>query len=354
MNNNKDKELVGVKEIARRANVSIATVDRVIHNRVGVSEVTKNKINGIIKELDYVPNLMARRLASRKTLELASLIPQVSNETTYWDLPLNGILHAEKEIKQYGVSITKYFFDMNDKDSFIRQTEEILKNKYDGILLAPSFIEESIKFIQTLQKKKVPYVFINSDIPNQSNLCYIGPHLYQSGYLSAHMVNYLLGKDDKVLIVNISKEIENNHHLLRKEKGFRTYFEDHGSRPIVKMDINQMGYESIEKSLNKSFTNDPDIKLIFVTNSRVSKVAQYLEKHTKKDVLLIGYDFLESNIEFLKRGTIDFLICQKPQEQAYRGVRILYQNLVYAVDVEKEYYMPIDIITKENYTFYRN
>ncbi len=61
----KDNTYFGVKEIARRANVSIATVDRVIHNRTGVSEKTKKKFNEIIKELDYQPNILASRLASR-------------------------------------------------------------------------------------------------------------------------------------------------------------------------------------------------------------------------------------------------------------------------------------------------
>ena len=46
-------ELTGVKEIARRANVSIATVDRVIHNRIGVSEKTKEKINKIKAHQQY-------------------------------------------------------------------------------------------------------------------------------------------------------------------------------------------------------------------------------------------------------------------------------------------------------------
>jgi LacI family transcriptional regulator len=46
-------ELTGVKEIARRANVSIGTVDRVIHNRQGVSELTRKKINAIIEELTF-------------------------------------------------------------------------------------------------------------------------------------------------------------------------------------------------------------------------------------------------------------------------------------------------------------
>jgi LacI family transcriptional regulator len=73
-----------------------------------------------------------------------------------------------------------------------------------------------------------------------------------------------------------------------------------------------------------------------------------------KNILLIGYDFLQENIEYLKNDVIDFLICQKPQEQGYRGIMALYQNLVLDVAVEKSYFMPIDIITKENYIFYRN
>ena len=81
----------GVKEIARLANVSIGTVDRVLHNRPGVSKTTKNKILDIMKELDYQPNILARRLASKKILRFASLIPAVSTETEFWDAPIKGI-----------------------------------------------------------------------------------------------------------------------------------------------------------------------------------------------------------------------------------------------------------------------
>src|SRR5690606_18563149 len=112
----------GVKEIARRANVSIATVDRVIHNRTGVSEKTRKKINEIIKELDYQPNILASRLASKNIIILAMLIPRVSEETDFWDAPLRGIQRAETEIKQYGIQIIPYFFDLSDKDSFVKQS----------------------------------------------------------------------------------------------------------------------------------------------------------------------------------------------------------------------------------------
>lgn len=346
----------GVKEIARRANVSTGTVDRVINNRTGVSKTTKNKILAIMKDLDYQPNILARRLASKKVLRFVSLIPAVSTETEFWAAPIKGIEMAEAEIKQFGIVVDKYFYDQNDKQSFVKQTKSILKIAVDGILVAPIFIEESLAFSKLCNLKKIPQVFINSDIPNESRLSYIGPDLFQSGHLSAHMINYLVRKGDKILIVNISKEIDSYHHLMRKEEGFRAYFKDHKKKVrIIKTDITpDTDYASVSNRLTEVLSDQTDVKAIFVTNSRVFSVAQFLEKTNQEDIFLVGYDFLPQSIEYLKKEVIDFLICQKPQEQAYKGIMALYQSVVLNADIEATQYMPIDIITKENYKSYRN
>lgn len=350
----KNTHLTGVKEIARRANVSIATVDRVIHNRTGVSQQTKDKIQKIVIELNYQPNLLAQRLASRKVLRIATLIPRGSDETSFWEAPLKGIEQADSEINQFAVVIDKYFYDQDLKSSFVEQSEKLLKNKPHGVLLAPSFIEESIKFTKKCTELKIPYVLIDSDLPSDGRLSYIGPNLYHSGYLAAHLISYLTTEKDNILLINISKEIDDQHHLLKKEDGFRSYFKDNKRQnKVFKIDINESEYKSVEKALNTAFDELEDIKVVFVTNSRVSYVAQYIAKYNK-NVILIGYDFLNKNIKYLDTGIIDFLICQKPQEQAYRGVMTLYNYLAISRPVEKVYFMPIDIITKENYSFYRN
>ncbi|GAB3167342.1 LacI family DNA-binding transcriptional regulator [Telluribacter humicola] len=352
---NQDKEIIGVKEIARRANVSIATVDRVIHNRTGVSVKTRNKINAIIQELDYQPNILASRLASKKTIHLAILIPSASDETQFWQAPLRGIRRAESEIKQYGVHIDTYFFDLNDKESFRKQARAILDKKVNGVLLSPSFVEECTEFIKSCNQKSIPYVFIDSTIPHQNNLSYIGPHLFQSGYLGAQLLTYgLKGNSHKLLIVNISKEVDNFNYP-QIEEGFRSFFQERGdSNAIVRIDIRQTGYASVREELSKALQQHPDVDALFVTNSRVSSVARFLESQSLHDTLLIGYDYLPDNIEYLKKGTIDFLICHKPEEQGYRGVMALYQTLVFSASVEKEYFMPIDIVTRGNYEYYRN
>ena len=179
--------------------------------------------------------------------------------------------------------------------------------------------------------------------------------MFQSGYLSARLTNYALPENSKTLIINISKGIDAYHHLLEKEDGFRAYFKNNQKKnEIIKIDIKQTDYDSIATRISETLALNPDIKAFFVTNSRVFSVAQYLEKSGIKDILLVGYDFLENSIEYLEKDIIAFLICQKPQEQAYKGIMSLYQKLVLNTEVENTYYMPIDIITKENYKFYRN
>ena len=118
-----NEQMAGVKEIARRANVSIATVDRVIHNRTGVSEKTKNRINKIIGDLNYQPNLLARPLASRKVFDFAVLIPHISDESDYWSAPLQGIEKAAAELEQVRMNIHPFLFGQNEKESIICQVE---------------------------------------------------------------------------------------------------------------------------------------------------------------------------------------------------------------------------------------
>ncbi len=353
--NNKSDEPIGVKEIARLANVSLATVDRVLHNRTGVSEKTRSKIKKLIKRLNYRPNILARRLASGKVYRFAALIPSVSHETAFWQAPLNGINRAESELNQYGIKVQKFFFDQNDKKSFMTKAKLILGSEIDGVVMAPSFIEESIQFTNSCKELKIPYVFINSDIPAQESLSYIGPELFKSGYLAASLAGYSKEKNGKILVVNIVKEIDNQHHVIRKEEGFRRYFQDKKIMvDIIEMNINQTDYKAVEKSLTKIFESNPDITTIFVTNSRVFSVAKFLEKKSRKNILLIGYDYIDENIQCLKNGKINFLICQKPEEQGYRGVMALYHHLILKIPIANIDYMPIDIITKENYEFYKN
>jgi LacI family transcriptional regulator len=161
--------------------------------------------------------------------------------------------------------------------------------------------------------------------------------------------------------MNISKDLQvegssdNSHRLLRKEAGIRYYFSENKlANQLVTLHLQQSDYASVAKKMQALWQQHPDIQAICVTNSRVSAIARWLETKQLQHIFLVGFDFTDNNIGYLKKSTIDFVICDKPQEQGYRGMMVLYQHIVLGLEVDPEYYMPIDIVTKENYAFYIN
>ena len=70
---------MNIKEIAKKAGVSVATVSRVLNHPENVAEETKNRIRSVMEESDYTPNWFARGLNMKKTNTLGLIIPDMLN-----------------------------------------------------------------------------------------------------------------------------------------------------------------------------------------------------------------------------------------------------------------------------------
>ena len=67
-----------IRDVAKKANVGIATVSRVINNNASVSEETRNAVLTAIEELDYTPNPIARQLSTGRTLTIGVIVPNLT------------------------------------------------------------------------------------------------------------------------------------------------------------------------------------------------------------------------------------------------------------------------------------
>ena len=350
-----ESKKIGIKEIAKLANVSIATVDRVLNNRKDVSEKTREKIKAIIKEHNYQPNLYARSLSVKNNLSFAVLIPRTSLETGYWDLCLNGIRKGIQEFSSFGINIEVFLFDQENSSTFINATEDILTKKFNAVIIAPIFIEETKAFVASCKNSGIQTIFINSDIEGCSSMGYIGPDLYSTGKLAANLTSYLVPKEAKLLILNIGKGLQNYKYLDTKIDGYISYLNNLNQGYEIEIkDIPYNNYDEIEPELLR-LQNNKETDLIFVTNSRVSVVGKFFDEHTDiKKPHIIGFDFLSSNVEYLAKGCVDFLICQRPDKQGYLALNHLYRYFLLKEFNTEFKSMPIDILTKENYLFYEN
>ena len=164
---------VRIVDIARMAGVSVATVDRVIHNRGKVSEENLARINEVLRRVDYRPNLIARSLASGRRYTLCAVMPRFA-PGEYWADFEAGIARAEAEAVRYNVTVRRFCFDQYDRSSFESLLETLRREEFDGAVIATLFAEMVEPFTRELDARGVPYVFVDSDIPACNRLAYFG------------------------------------------------------------------------------------------------------------------------------------------------------------------------------------
>ena len=134
---NKLPERIRIKDIARLADVSVGTVDRVIHGRSGVSEASKKRVEEILKQLDYQPNMYASALASNKKYTFICLLPE-HLEGEYWTAVELGIHEAIATYSDFNTSVKINYYDPYDYHSFVDASEAILTLQPDGVMVAPT------------------------------------------------------------------------------------------------------------------------------------------------------------------------------------------------------------------------
>lgn len=71
--------MANIKKVSEVAKVSVATVSRVLNHPETVSEKTRNRILKVMKEMNYVPNNMARSLTTKRTSTIGLIIPNILN-----------------------------------------------------------------------------------------------------------------------------------------------------------------------------------------------------------------------------------------------------------------------------------
>lgn len=256
------------------------------------------------------------------------------------------------ELKQFGTQIIPFTFSQTDRKEFSKEAEKIIELKPDGVVLAPFFKTESFDFIEKLKKHNIPFVFIDSEIKNAGQISYIGQDSYQSGLVSGKLLDLML-PEGNILVIHFAKEMDNQNHLVEREKGFYDWYKknDKSGHKLFTTEVSNTSDEVWMEEV-KSIIDKNKIKGIFVTNSKVFFAGRLIEKYKLQDIKVIGHDLVKWNVEYLKKEIVQFLICQRPEEQGYNAVNQLFQHIVEKVSISEKKYTSIDIITKENINYY--
>lgn len=335
-------EVIGItiKEIAEMSGVSRGTVDRVLHNRPGVSQENIDKVNKIIKEYDYKPNFIAKALAIKQQKKKIGIILNCQGNRFFDDV-LEGVYTAEKELLNFGTETEIIKLKGYVPEEQIKAIDDLVKKNIDGLIISP-INDENIK--NKLESLDIPVITCNMDIDIKNKVDYIGCDYNISGKIAGAVLNmYAFGKKINVGIVHGSKNIKG--HIERYE-AFKEVAGQCENVNIIDYfyteDDSVTAYENTAKLLKQNA-----IDFIYVVASGIEGVIEAISE-SGREIYAITNDVLPVTIKYLEKDIIKATVYQHPFKQGYNAVSEMVSYICGGNINKNNYKINLEIITKYN------
>ncbi|MDN5342766.1 LacI family transcriptional regulator [Oceanotoga sp. DSM 15011] len=281
-----------INDVAKLANVSIATVSRVLNKSENVSEKTKIKVLKVIEELGFEPSKDAKNLATLKNKNILVLTSE-------------RILKITDQRKDYGIDEFYKAILMGIEDGFkntktkieLKNYDQINENyiqKFDGIIIIGS--DPIPNYIENI---KIPIVLLDNYIPGKDYNCVVS-----NGYDGAYFAINKMIKRNYKKIYHLHGSLSYYGFKTRYE-GYKSAMQDNGLMPeTFECDETE---ESIKNALNILLKKQPEV--IFTSNDPIALILIDLLKKKKikipEKVQIIGFDdIIQSSISTPKLSTV--------------------------------------------------
>jgi len=209
-----------VKEIAKKANVSVATVSRALNDDTKVKEETRDLILSVAKELNYAPNIIARNFVKQKSNLIGLILPEISDE--FFSEIIKGVDEIIYDEGFYTIVTSSHKYESLEDEiiTFIRS------GLLSGLILLVSDLKAQLKTV--LLESHIPAVLIDSN-PDIKKFDTISIDNYNASY---KMTKYLITKKKYSTLTHITGPSENDDSLFRKT-GFIDACKKYGAKYSV-------------------------------------------------------------------------------------------------------------------------
>ena len=332
---------ITIRDVAKKAKVSTATVSLVIHGNDRISKLTRNRVLKAIEELNYYPSRSARDLVSRKSGNIGFVITEdhfLKTEPFYTKIFLGCEFEARKH--PYYVLLATINRDYSQDDPLPRF---ILENSVDGIIIAGSVPDA---FITNLQRYNLPTVYIDYYPEEGEHAAVLIDNLNGAKAAIQHLID--CGHKD---IGFIGGDLR--HPSIRDRfQGYRMTLEMNGityreSNAIIdeKIISRENGYRATERLLAKN----KNITAVFACNDAMAIGAmQYLKEkklRIPKDVSLIGFDDIESDV-FLEPPLTTLSVPK--MDMGSEALRLISDIIDRGENSPKKVLMPVELVIRKS------
>jgi LacI family transcriptional regulator len=149
---------VTIKDVARQANVSVATVSRALNGHQNVAEDVRKRVVSVANALRYSPHHAARSLSSRRTNTVGVVLPDLYGE--FFSELMRGIDHVARE-RGLHLLVSSYHGNPREQGDALRA----MRGRVDGLLLMSPFVGND-DFISENLAPSMPVVLMNTQLPD--------------------------------------------------------------------------------------------------------------------------------------------------------------------------------------------
>lgn len=340
---------VTIKEIAEKAGVHPATVDKVLHNRVGVSDEVRQKVQTIINELGYKPNPAGRILQKQgREFRIAAILADVDA------MPFlkAGIDSGVREQAGFQIRIEYHITKFQDAQGQAAIIDHVTTNQMEGIIISPINSDSVRKAINRAVEAGIPVVTIDSDLENTKRLCYVGMDSARASRVAGRLMGeFLRGKGQLAIISSAIAEENNNYSVSTRVQGFSSFIKT--EYPKIEIVASVESFEDARITYQKTvdvLTEHPDLRGIYITCGGVSEVGRALKAVGRaKSVTVLSYEDYPNILELVREGTINCTLASDLRRQGALPVKLIMDYLVFGSKPEQEkLFTEIRILVKES------
>ncbi|HHX62967.1 MAG TPA: LacI family transcriptional regulator [Epulopiscium sp.] len=284
------KQTIG--DVAKEAGVSIATVSRVINGNYPVKESTRQKVQKVIDEMQFEPNVLARGLINRKSDTIGVIVPSITN------LFFPSVVKAiEKTLRSEGYHI--YLCDTDaDPAKELSYMRSLASRQVDGIIIIDPTIDNMKNGYFEEMNKKLPLVSINGYSNNID--CNFVLNDEEMGTTQAMHYLFSLGHQNIAFMRG-----KNSYSYDIKEKIYTQMMEEHNLQANI--NIINIGEGNTEHTVNEAMTKaeqffmqESNTTAIFTCNDIMAlgaiNACRRIGKLIPDEVSVIGFDNIELSV----------------------------------------------------------
>ncbi|MED1203388.1 LacI family DNA-binding transcriptional regulator [Heyndrickxia acidicola] len=272
-----------IKDVAKKANVSIATVSRILNDKPGFSVKTKTKVLRVIEELGYQPNAIARGLVSKRTHTIGVLMPTLLD--MFAARILNGIDDYAHEL---GSSVIVCNTDNNGQRT-LKYLRVLAEKRVDGIIFVSEYLKD--EYYKVMSDMKVPIVLVSTMSPD-----YPVPFVKVDDELASFAATEYLLKQGHRRIAMIAGSPEDPIAGVPRIKGYRAALNAEGDEEAKELIVStqDFSYESGMMAMEKIVDHPLKVTAVFASSDELAVGAMsYANKRgirIPEDLSIIGYD----------------------------------------------------------------